>query len=90
MAKTTLKSRNITVDDYYNERFLRLELEMKHLYEIMKIGFEDSNRRFDEMSKDFNNRFDSLTKRMDNFMIWSFGITLTCTGLIIAAMKFWK
>jgi hypothetical protein len=86
MAKTTLKSRNITLDDYYNERFLRLEIEIKHLYEIMKIGFEDSNRKFDEV----NGRLDSLTKRMDSFMIWSFGITLTCTGLIIAAMKFWK
>jgi hypothetical protein len=101
MAKTTLKSRTITVDDYYSERFLRLEVEMKHQRELMKIGFDESgrrfdelitdyNRRFDELIKDFNNRFDSLTKRMDNFMIWSFGVTLTCTGLIIAAMKFWK
>jgi hypothetical protein len=86
MAKSTLKSRIISVDDYYSERFLRIEVEMKHQRELMKLGFAESSRRFEEMSS----RFDSLTKRMDNFMIWSFGVTLTCTGLVIAAMKFWR
>lgn len=86
MAKRTIKSGTITTDDYYNEKFLRIEIEIKHLYEIIKIGFSETNRRFDEM----NMRIYAQTKRMDSFMIWSFGVTLTCTGLIIAAMKFWK
>ncbi len=86
MAKRTIKSGTITVQDYYNERFLRIEVEIKHLYEIIKLGFAETNRRFEDM----NIRIDAQTKRMDNFMIWSFGVTLTCTGLIIAAMKFWR
>jgi hypothetical protein len=93
MTKRTIKSGTITTDDYYNEKFLRIEIEIKHLYEIIKIGFAESNRRFEDMNKrfdDMNIRMDAQTKRMDNFMIWSFGVTLTCTGLIIAAMKFWK
>lgn len=115
MAKRAIKSGPITTEEYYNEKFLRIEVEIKHLYEIIKLGFaetnrrfedfnnrfdhltaetnrrfDESNKRFEQMSNDFNSRFDAMTKRMDNFMIWSFGITLTCTGLIIAAMKFWK
>ena len=100
MAKRAIKSGTITTDDYYNEKFLRVEIEIKHLYEIIKLGFaetsrrfEDVNKRFEDMNKrfdDINIRMDAQTKRMDSFMIWSFGITLTCTGLIIAAMKFWR
>jgi hypothetical protein len=93
MAKRAIKPGTITTDDYYNEKFLRIEIEIKHLYEIIKLGFAETNRRFEDMNKRFdemNIRIDAQTKRMDSFMIWSFGVTLTCTGLIIAAMKFWK
>ena len=111
MPKASSKSKVITVDDYYSERFLRIEEELKHQRELMKIGFDmmekrfASNdkrfesidkrfdaidRRFETMEKRMDDRFDSLTRRIDRFMIWSFGITLTCTGLIIAAMKIWK
>ncbi len=108
MPKTASKSKVITVDDYYSERFLRIEEELKHQRELMKIGFdmmekrmdamekrfetrfESIDRRFESMEKRMDDRFEALTRRIDRFMIWSFGITLTCTGLIIAAMKIWK
>ncbi len=103
-AKNTAKSRTITIDDYYNERFLRLEIEMKHLredfnrrFEAVDKRFETIDKRFEDMRDDMNRRFesvdkrfDALTTRIDRFMIWSFGMTFTSTGLIIAAMKFWK
>lgn len=107
-GKKNIKSKVITVDDYYSERFLRLEIEQKYLRELMIKGFEETNRRFTEMKEETNRRFDenredmnrrfnesdrrfdALTTRIDRFMIWSFGITITSTGLIIAAMKFWK
>lgn len=90
MPKRTLKSRTITVDDYYSERFLHIETELKHQRELMKLGFEAMDKRFNDMRADMNARFESLSNRMDSFMRWSFGMTLTCTGLIIAAMKLWK
>ncbi len=34
-------------------------------------------------------RFDALTRRIDRFMIWSFGITVTSAGFIIAVQRFW-
>jgi hypothetical protein len=111
MTKRTLTSRAITVNDYYSERFLRIETELKHQRELMKLGFEamdkrfestdrriedlrtDINARFEAVDRRFeasDKRFESLSNRMDRFMKWSFGMTLTCTGLIIAAMKLWK
>lgn len=93
MTKRVLKSRTITVDDYYGERFLRIETELSHQRELMKIGFETMNKRFESIDKRFESvdkRFEELTKRMDGFMRWSFGMTLTSTGIIIAAMKFLK
>jgi hypothetical protein len=104
MPKRTLKSRTITIDDYYSERFLHIETELKHQRELMKLGFETMDKRFNDLRADMNTRFeavdkrfesfekrfDLLTGRMDSFMKWSFGMTVTCTGLIIAAMKLWK
>ena len=42
-------------------------------------------RRFEQMDK----RFEALTKQVDRFMIWSFGIVVTCTALVISAIKLW-
>lgn len=118
MAKRTLKSRTITVDDYYSERFLHIETELKHQRELMKIGFETMDKRFNDLRTDINARFEAMDKRFEimdkrfeimdkrfesfekrfdvlmgrmvSFMKWSFGMTLTCSGLIIAAIKLWK
>jgi hypothetical protein len=115
MTKRTLTSRAVTINDYYSERFLRIETELKHQRELMKLGFEAMEKRFEAADKraedlrsdintrfeaadkhieglrtDMNARFESSDSRMDRFMRWSFGMTLTCTGLIIAAMKLWK
>jgi len=32
-------------------------------------------------------RFEELTRRIDRFMVWSFTMTLTVGGLVIAALK---
>ena len=67
------------------ERTVRVEEELKHQRELMKQGFELMERRFELIDK----RFEALTKRMDRFMIWSFGIAVTCTALVISAIKLW-
>ena len=81
------------------ERIVRVEEELKHQRELMKQGFELMERRFELIDKHFeqmdkrfeqmDKRFEALTKRMDRFMIWSFGIAVTCTALVISAIKLW-
>ena len=65
------------------ERIVRVEEELKHQRELMKQGFEMMNKRLEQVDK----RFEVLTKRIDRFMIWSFGLMLTLTGVVIAVIK---
>ncbi len=75
----------VVYDVELRERIVRVEEELKHQRELMKQGFELMERRFEQVDK----RFEALTKRMDRFMIWSFGIAVTCTALVISAIKLW-
>jgi len=98
------------------ERMVRVEEELKNQRELMKQGFdltdkrflemrENMNKRFEQVDKrfelvdkrfeemnlrfgDMNSRFESLTKRIDRFMVWSFGLTVTMSGVVIAVLKF--
>jgi hypothetical protein len=104
MTRRTLKSRTITIDDYYSERFLHIETELRHQRDLIKLGFETMEKRFEASDKRFeasdkrfealhaemNMRFEYLANRIDRFMKWSFGMTLTSAGVIIAAMKMLK
>ena len=67
------------------ERMVRVEEELKHQRELIKQILVEMDKRFEAMDK----RFDALTRRIDRFMIWSFGITLSSAGVIIAVLRFW-
>jgi len=82
----------VVYDVELRERIVRVEEELKHQRELMKQGFELMERRFELIDRRFeqmDKRFEALTKRMDRFMIWSFGIAVTCTALVISAIKLW-
>jgi predicted RNase H-like nuclease (RuvC/YqgF family) len=84
------------------ERIVRVEEELRHQRELMQQGFQQMDKRFeqviDQMNKRFeqvdkrfeqaDKRFESLTRRIDRFMIWSFGLTVTVGGVVIAVLKF--
>jgi hypothetical protein len=55
----------------------RLSTEMKTLR-------EDMDKRFEQVDK----RFEQLTSRIDRFMIWSFAVTISVGGMVVAAIKF--
>jgi len=65
------------------ERMVRVEEELKHQRELIKTILEQMDKRFDAVDR----RFEALTRRIDRFMIWSFAITLTVGGLVVAALK---
>ena len=57
-----------------------------HLDEDMRSDMrdlrEDMNKRFEQVDK----RFDAVMLRMDRFMLWSLGITMTSTFVILGFM----
>ncbi len=79
------------------ERMVRVEEELKNQRELMHRGFELMEKRFEQIEKRFeqvdrrfeqmDKRFDEVNKRLFQFMIWSFGLTVTAAGVIIAVMK---
>ncbi|MDZ7762703.1 MAG: hypothetical protein U5L00_20945 [Desulfovermiculus sp.] len=80
------------------ERIVRVEEELKNQRELMKQGFEQIEKRLEQIDKRFEQvdkrfeqmdaRFEALTKRMDRFMIWSFGVTVSMAGVVIGVIKF--
>ena len=71
-------------------RIVKVEEELKHQRELMQQGFALMDKRFEQVDKRFeqvDKRFEVLTVRIDTFMRWSFGLTLTVGGIVIAVLK---
>jgi hypothetical protein len=47
------------------------------------------DKRFEAAQQQMDQRFLDLNKRLDRFMVWSLGLTLSASGLVIAALKLW-
>ena len=74
------------------ERMVRVEEELRHQRELMQQGFAQMEKRFEQVDQRFeqvDQRFEQITRRIDRFMIWSFGITVTAAGTVIAVLKVW-
>ena len=70
-----------------DKRFEQVEKRFEQVdkrFEQVDKRFELVDKRFEEM----NVRFESLTRRIDRFMVWSFGLTVTMSGVVIAVLKF--
>ncbi|MBV5274935.1 MAG: hypothetical protein JZU52_15255 [Lamprocystis purpurea] len=73
-----------SVDKRLDSLDKRLDLADKRLDSVDK-RFEAMEKRFEA----FDKRFEELTRRIDRFMFWSFGLTVSVGALIIAAVKLW-
>ena len=85
------------------ERMVRVEEELKHQRDLIKSILVEMDKRFDAVDKRFeaidkrfeamhlqmDKRFEDLTRRIDRFMFWSFGLTVSVGALIVAALKLW-
>ena len=66
------------------ERMVRVEEALKHQGELIQRLIQQMDKRFEQMDQ----RFVELQRRMDRFMFWSLGMTLTVGGIVIAVLKF--
>jgi hypothetical protein len=67
-----------------HEELTGLRKDMDKRFEQVDKRFEQVDKRFEQVDK----RFEQLTSRIDRFMIWSFAITLSVGGMVVAAIKF--
>ena len=68
--------------DAVDKRFEAMQEQMDKRFEAMQ---QLMDKRFDAVDK----RFEQLTRRIDRFMFWSFGLTVSVGALIVAALKLW-
>ncbi len=88
-----LRERMVRVEEELkNQRDL-----MKQGFDLVEKRFEQVDKRFEQVERRFeqidnrfeqiDKRFEVITKRIDRFMVWSFGLSVTMAGIIIAVLK---
>ena len=89
-----LRERMVRVEEalkHQGELIQQLIQQMDKRFEQVDKRFEQVDKRFEQVDKRFeqmDQRFVELQRRMDRFMFWSLGMTLTVGGIVIAALKF--
>jgi len=69
-----------------------MQEQMDKRFEQVDKRFEQVDKRFEQVDKRFeqvDKRFEALTLRMDRFMVWSFGMSITIGGVVIAAIRYY-
>ena len=76
-----------------DKSFDALQVQLEQRFEAADKRFESlqakMDSRFEALQTQTDRRFDQLTRRIDRFMFWSFGITVSVGGLIVAVLKLW-
>lgn len=80
------------------ERVVKIEEELKHQREMIKIILEQMEKRFEQIDKRFefidkrfeqmDKRFEQITTRLDRFMFWTLGLVISATITIIGYMHY--
>lgn len=83
LAEQSLGKPPLVYEIELRERMVRVEEELRTQRELMQKGFEQVDRRFEQVER----RLDELSRRMFQFMLWTFGLAVSATGVIIAVMK---
>lgn len=71
------------IEKRFEQMERRFEQIDKH-FELMDKRSEQTDKHFESMDR----RFETLNQRMDHFMVWSFGLTISATGILLAAIKY--
>jgi len=65
------------------ERIVRVEEAQRSHEELTRTMLGQINLRFDSVDK----RFEEIARRLDRFMFWSLGLTVSATFLIITMLR---
>ena len=97
LAEVSLSKPPAVYEIGLHERIIRVEEELRHQRDLIQQVLEQMDKRFEQMDKRFeamqqqmDKCFDEINRRMDRFMVWSFGTTLTTGALVVALLKLWN
>jgi len=85
---------NVRYELDLRDRTVRVEEELKHQRELMAQGFEAMDKHFEQVDKQLaqsreenNKRFEEMGRRLDRFMFWSLGLTISAALFIVNYLK---
>ena len=90
MEYTEFQQELIKIDGRFNQMITELREGFKRMDQRSETMQQQMDRRFDASDKRFEaveNRLSKLSQQMFRFMVWSFGTTVTASGIIIAVLK---
>ncbi|MCX7094913.1 MAG: hypothetical protein NTY50_15880 [Methylobacter sp.] len=73
-----------------DKRFEQVDKRFEQIVEQMNKRFEQVDRRLDQMDKridQIDKRFEEIGRRLDLFMFWSLGITVSCAVFVVNYLK---
>ena len=74
-----------------DKRFEQAQLEMNQRFEQVQLEmtqrFERVDNRFSEVQHEMNHRFELISKRLDRFMFWSLGLTISSAIFVVTYLK---
>ncbi len=73
----------IRILEQMDKRFEEMRGDMNKRFEQVDKRFEQVDKRFEQVDK----RFEALTQRLDQFMRWSFGVTISTGALVVAILR---
>ena len=87
---------SLTKSSYFNEmelleRIVRVEEELKNQRELMQTGFQQSDKRFEDMQKHIDRRFEQVDKRFEDvnskftmmFVFMTLGFTILAVMMTV-------
>jgi len=73
-----------------NQRFEAVNKRFEDInqrFEAVDRRFEAVDRHFEEMRTDMNDGFKEINRRLDRFMLWSLGLTITAAVFVVNFLK---
>ncbi len=97
IAEQSLGKPPVVYEIELRERMVRVEEALKHQGDELKAQREliqtiltQMDKRFEQVDKRFeqiDKRFEENARRLDRFMFWSLGITVTCAIFVVNFLK---
>ena len=91
--ETDLRGEMVSLRKDMDKRFEQVDKKIEQVdmrFEQVNMRFEQIDKSFQNVSKSFeqvDKRFEHLAVRIDNFMRWSFALTIAVGGLVVTLTK---
>ena len=70
-----------------NLRFTQVDKKFDQIQADINLRFTQMDKKFEQIQVDFNQRFVEMGRRMDRFMFWSLGVTVSSALFVVNYLK---